>query len=96
MAGKKTVKKAEPEFEYMVNSYTGTLIRLGDCDVAEFFTLGGWVSSPRLNDIRYGLGPFMEYDDITEEKAMEIIRKEKEEAEAWKREHEEGGGEEKE
>ena len=40
----------------------------------ELFTLGGWVSSPRLNDIRYGLGPFMEYDDITEEKAMEIMR----------------------
>ena len=96
MAGKKTVKKAEPEFEYMVNSDTGTLIRLGDCGVAEFFTLGGWVSSPRLNDIRYGLGLFMEYDDITEEKAMEIIRKKKEEAEAWKREHEEGSGEEKE
>ena len=44
----------------------------------ELFTLGGWVSSPRLNDIRYGLGPFMEYDDISEEKAMELIRKEKE------------------
>ena len=88
MAGKKTVKKAEPEFVYMVNSYTGTLIRLGNCGVAEFFTLGGWVSSPRLNDIRYGLGPFMEYDDITEEKAMELIRKEKERAEARKREHE--------
>lgn len=97
MAGKKTVKKAEPEFVYMVNSYTGTLIRLGDCGVAEFFTLGGWVSSPRLNDIRYGYSPlFMEYDDITEEKAMELIRKEKEEAAAWKREHEEGSGEEKE
>ena len=86
MAGKKTVKKAEPEFEYMVNSDTGTLIRLGDCGVAEFFTLGGWVSSPRLNDIRYGFGAFMEYDDISEEKAMEIIRKEKERAAAWKRE----------
>ena len=96
MAEKKTAKKAEPEFEYMVNSYTGTLIRLGPCGVAEFFTLGGWVSSPRLNDIRYGLGPFMEYDDITEEKAMEIIRKEKERAAARKRAREEGSGEEKE
>ncbi len=80
---------AKVDYAYMVNSDTGTLIRLGDNGDAGFFTLGGWVSSPRLNDIRYGYSPlFMEYDDITEEKAMELIRKEKERAAAWKREHE--------
>ena len=73
------------------------MIRLGDNGDAGFFTLGGWVSSPRLNDIRYGYSPlFMEYDDITEEKAMELIRKEKKRAEAWKRDHENDSKEEEE
>ena len=68
------------KYLYMVNRDRTpvTLIRLG-AFTAEIFTANGeWIDSPYLNDIRYGYGPFMDYDDISEEEAMEIMRTERE------------------
>ena len=55
-----------------------TLIRLGSFAkmVADMYVYPGvWKDTPRLNDIRVGLGPFMDYDQISEEEAMEIKAK---------------------
>lgn len=68
------------KYSYMVNRDTEpiSLIRLGD-KTAEVFTANGkWIESPRLNEIRYGKGPFMEYDDVSEAEAMGIIKSEME------------------
>ena len=70
-----------------------TLIRLGSFAkmVADMYVYPGvWKDTPRLNDIRVGLGPFMDYDQISEEEAMEI--KAKWDADYEKRKQREKGG----
>ena len=37
-----------------------------------------WKDAPHLNDIRAGLGSCMDYDDVTEEEAMEIMKRNQE------------------
>ena len=68
------------KYAYLVNRDTDpiSLIRLGDTSAEVFTANGKWIDSPRLNDIRYGKGPFMEYDDISEAEAAEIIKSEME------------------
>ena len=36
---------------------------------------GVWKDMPQLNDIRVGLGRAMDYDSVSEQKAMEIMEK---------------------
>ena len=66
------------KYDYLVNRDTDpiTLIRLGDTSAEVFTANGEWIDSPRLNEIRYGKGPFMEFDDISESEAMAIIKSE--------------------
>ncbi len=68
------------KYDYLVNRDTTpvTLVRLGRTTAEVFCANGEWIESPRLNDIRYGYGPYMEYDDIPEGEAMEMIRRERE------------------
>ena len=35
---------------------------------------GEWVSRPRLNDIRFGEGSWMDYDEISDREAMQLQR----------------------
>ena len=73
-------EKGDKEYRYMANwdRTPPTLIRLGSFARMEadmYVYPGVWKDTPRLNDIRVGLGPVMDYDDISEEKAMEIMEK---------------------
>ena len=55
-----------------------TLIRLGSFEEMEadmFVYPGVWKDTPRLNDIRVGLGDCMRYDDISEKTAAGIMEK---------------------
>ncbi len=48
------------------------LIRLGSFAKMEadmFVYPGVWKDTPRLNDIRVGLGPWLEYDDVSKKKS---------------------------
>ena len=54
-----------------------TLIRLGSFAKMEadmFVYPGVWKDTPHLNDIRVGLGCYMDYDDVSEKEAMEIMK----------------------
>ena len=56
---------------------TPGLIRLGPLETmeAEMFAYPGeWVSRPRLNDIRFGEGSWMDYDEISDREAMQLQR----------------------
>lgn len=69
----------EDKYSYMVrrNVYPPILIRLGDMRdmTAEKFVYPGvWEDTPHLNDIRFGMGSFMDYDDITIEEAEKIMK----------------------
>ena len=63
---------------YMKSEWDGgfpSLIRLSHFTPweADFYAFPGkWVSMPSLNDIRVGKGCYMDYDDITDEEAMEL------------------------
>ena len=72
--------EGEKEYLYMANwdRNPPTLIRLGSFARMEadmFVYPGVWKDTPRLNDIRVGLGPVMDYDEISEEEAEEIKEK---------------------
>ena len=76
-------RENKKQYEYMVcrDCDPPSLIRLGSLDTmeADIFTYPGvWESRPHLNDIRIGKGPFMDYDSITEEEAMEIMKRKQE------------------
>ena len=54
-----------------------TLIRLScfspwEADIYAY--PGEWKSMPHLNDIRVGKGCYMDYDDISDEKAMKLMK----------------------
>ena len=52
------------------------LIRLGSFAKMEadmFVAPGEWKETPQLNDIRIGLGSYMDYDDISEKEAMKMM-----------------------
>ena len=54
------------------------LIRLGsfaEMEADRFVYPGVWKDTPRLNDIRVGLGGILDYDRISEKEAMEIMRR---------------------
>jgi len=62
-------------YDYMVRrkGKLPALIRLGMHMEAEMYVYPGeWEDKPELNDIRLGLGAFMEYTDISDEEAEEI------------------------
>ena len=70
----------EKHYQYMANRDFDPpiLIRLGSFEKMEadmFVYPGVWEDTPRLNDIRVGLGPCMDYDDISEKEAMEIMER---------------------
>ena len=73
-------EETEKEYRYMANRDHNppTLIRLGSFAKMEadmFAYPGVWKDTPHLNDIRVGQGCFMDYDDISEKEAMEIMEK---------------------
>ena len=75
----KPVKEQEEETEYRYMADwrwdPPTLIRLGSFAKMEadmFVYPGVWKDTPRLNDIRVGLGGVLDYDDVSEEEAIEI------------------------
>ena len=79
-------EKPEPEeeksYRYLANFSWDppTLIRLGSYERMEADKLvypGVWKDTPRLNDIRVGLGDVLDYDDVTEEEAMKILERNK-------------------
>ena len=56
------------------------LIRLGSLGRMEadtFIYPGVWKDTPSLNNLRFGLGRWMDYDDVSEEEAMEIMKRKK-------------------
>ena len=70
----------ETEYQYMANwdCEPATLIRLGSFAKMEadmFVYPGVWKDTPHLNDIRVGMGCCMDYDDISERTAMELMKK---------------------
>lgn len=72
--------EGEKKYQYMAkwDFDPPILIRLGSFEKMEadmFVYPGVWKDTPRLNDIRVGLGPCMDYDDISEKEAMEIMEK---------------------
>ena len=72
--------EGEKLYRYMANwdFDPPILIRLGSFEKMEadmFVYPGVWEDTPRLNDIRVGLGPCMDYDDISEKEAMVIMEK---------------------
>ena len=70
------------EFSYFVSEGNGylSLARLGPVFSAELFAYPGvWKDMPHLNDIRVGKGCFMDYDPVSEEEALEIMKAKKEE-----------------
>ena len=77
----------EKRYDYLVRDWgkgLPTLIRLScfspwEADI--YVGSGVWKSMPHLNDIRVGKGCYMDYDDISEEKAMELMEKIREEDE---------------
>ena len=74
---KRKKKNGPKDYRYMARfDYDPpTLIRLGsfeDMEADMYAYPGFWKDTPRLNDIRVGLGNVMDYDDITEAEAMEI------------------------
>ena len=84
--------EAEKDYRYMANRDCDppTLIRLGSFAGMEadmFVFPGVWKDTPHLNDIRAGLGCFMDYEDVSEEEAAEIMEKWK----AYYRRTEKGG-----
>ena len=73
----KDERETEKDYRYLADwdHDPPTLIRLGSFEKMEadmFVYPGVWKDTPYLNDIRVGLGDFMDYSDISEEKAMEI------------------------
>ncbi len=77
---KEDISATDNDYQYMVNwDYDPpTLIRLGSFAKMEadlFAYPGVWKDTPHLNDIRVGLGSFMDYDDISKEEAMKIMKK---------------------
>lgn len=79
----KTRTDGGKRYQYMANrDYDPpALIRLGsfaDMEADMFVSPGVWKNTPHLNDIRVGLGCFMDYDDISEGEAMEIMRRKQE------------------
>ena len=73
------------------------LIRLGSFAKMEadmFVHPGVWKDTPRLNDLRVGLGDILDYDDVSEEEAMEILERRKAfyEKNTAERKEKEGGG----
>ncbi len=87
MVEKTPVPEPEPEegggvkdYRYMANwdRDPPTLIRLGSFAKMEadmFAYPGVWKDTPHLNDIRVGLGCYMDYDDVSEKEATEIMEK---------------------
>jgi len=72
--------ETEKDYKYMVDwdDDPPTLIRLGSFAKMEadmFVFPGVWEDTPYLNDIRVGLGPFMDYSIISKTEAMEIMEK---------------------
>ena len=70
----------EKRYEYLVcfDGENPRLIRLGPWETMEadlFAYPGVWKNTPHLNDIRVGLGCYMDYDDISEKEATEIMGK---------------------
>ena len=54
-----------------------TLIRLGSIASMEadmYAWPGVWKNTPHLNKIRIGEGSFMDYDEISEKEAMELMK----------------------
>lgn len=77
---KKTEEESEKNYRYMANwnQDPPRLIRLGsfaEMEADMFVYPGVWKDTPYLNDIRIGLGCYMDYDDISEKEAMEIMEK---------------------
>ena len=73
-------REIKPGYRYMINrdDEPPTLIRLGSFTKMEadmFVYPGVWKDTPHLNDLRVGLGSYMDYDDISEKEAMEIMEK---------------------
>ena len=73
-------EEEEKDYRYMINrdDEPPTLIRLGSFAKMEadmFVYPGVWKDTPHLNDLRVGLGSYMDYDDISEKEAMEIMEK---------------------
>ena len=73
-------EEEEKDYRYMINrdEEPPTLIRLGSFAKMEadmFVYPGVWKDTPHLNDLRVGLGSYMDYDDISEKEAMEIMEK---------------------
>ena len=65
---------AEEKYAYMINpDYDPPLLaRLSGISKGEIFGYPGeWQDAPHLCAMVYGGGPFMDYDDITEEEAAE-------------------------
>ena len=72
--------EGEKKYLYMANwdREPPTLIRLGSFAKMEadmFVYPGVWKDTPRLNDIRVGLGPCMDYDSISDKTAAELMGK---------------------
>lgn len=68
---------AREKYEYMVRVWDDghrSLIRFGDFDAEAYAYPGKWENVPSLNEIRNGKGSFMDYDDVSEKEAMEILR----------------------
>ncbi len=73
-------KEEEKDYRYMVNwdRDPPTLIRFGSFAKMEadmFVYPGVWKDTPNLNDIRVGQGCYMDYDDVGEKEATEIMGK---------------------
>ena len=70
----------EERYWYYVRDWNDgdpTLIRLGSFASmkAELFAYPrGWVNMPHLNDIRVGKGCYMDYDEVSEEYAMKLMK----------------------
>ena len=72
--------ETEKNYRYMANwdHDPPILIRLGSFAKMEadmFVAPGVWKDTPHLNDIRIGQGCYMDYDDISEKEAVEIMKK---------------------
>ena len=67
-------------YSYFVRQWENgfpSLIRLGSLASMEadmYAYPGVWENMPHLNDIRAGMGCFMDYDSVSEEEAAELMR----------------------
>ena len=89
-------KEAEEEdWLYMANFDRDppTLIRLGSFAKmkADMYVYPGvWKNTPHLNDIRVGIGCYMDYDEIGEKTVMELMKKLQKEYDRIREEREKG------